>query len=645
MYSIPATETEMAAARMFMDGRPPLSFFYDGRPFPEGFVKEERGYSSSDGRLLCELAPHAYEQSSAVEWTPRFRCISGERSGKVQDIKALDYVFPCAKKATLYYVNGPDGKIDDFNLHTREITSQPFVMESNGSKSFLPFFNLDTGNGGVILGLGFTADWVAVFEKVQNGIHVTVSMPETDFFLYNGEAVRHIRVLTIFWQGERSRSFNLLRNHLVRHCIPCDENGEPFPPMCCISWGGMKTANHLKYIRFLQENHMRYDCYWIDAGWYGPDHETDEFQNIDVEDWAYHQGDWTVNRCVHPEGLQPVSAAAHAAGMKLLLWFSTYCCNEGIGWQKEHPEWGEGTPMPDGIGRNPQPTVIHTINMNHPEARRYIIETVCTALKENGVDYYREDTLPVYGGADEDGRTGVGEMKAVQQMYDFWDELLARFPGMLIDNCGGGGTHIDLETLQRSYVLWRSDYNCRPDADPIGAQTGNYGLGHFVPLVGCTPPSNPGSTYAFHSGLYGGMNFGLFHPVGPENEAEKHTWFAPDYPLEWHKRMLDEYQMVKPYLSGCFYPLTPCTTKSQDVLAYQFDRPDRNSGVLFAFFRQECGETQIKISPVLAPGVYRFTNPDTGDSFQKRADDPFWLLLKAERKPSSILLHYQKETD
>lgn len=78
--------------------------------------------------------------------------------------------------------------------------------------------------------------------------------------------------------------------------------------------------------------------------------------------------------------------------MKLLLWFSTYCCNEGIGWQKEHPEWGDGMPMPDGIGRNPQPTVIHTINMNHPEARRYIIETVCTALKENGVDYYREDT-------------------------------------------------------------------------------------------------------------------------------------------------------------------------------------------------------------------------------------------------------------
>ena len=26
---------------------------------------------------------------------------------------------------------------------------------------------------------------------------------------------------------------------------------------------------------------------------------------------------------------------------------------------------------------------------------------------------------------------------------------------------------------------------------------------------------------------------GLFHPVGPENEAEKHTWFAPDYPLEF----------------------------------------------------------------------------------------------------------------
>lgn len=82
------------------------------------------------------------------------------------------------------------------------------------------------------------------------------------------------------------------------------------------------------------------------------------------------------------------------------------------------------------------------------------------------------------------------------------------------------------------------------------------------------------------------------------------------------------------------------------MLAYQFDRPDQEQRCAFRLFpAQDCGEDQVKISPVLAPGVYRFTNPDTGDSFQKRADDPFWLLLKAERKPSSILLHYQKETD
>ena len=53
------------------------------------------------------------------------------------------------------------------------------------------------------------------------------------------------------------------------------------------------------------------------------------------------------------------------------------------------------------------------INFNNFEARRYLIDTVCEAIRSNGVDCYREDTLPVYGGPDEEGRIGINEMKAV----------------------------------------------------------------------------------------------------------------------------------------------------------------------------------------------------------------------------------------
>ena len=67
---------------------------------------------------------------------------------------------------------------------------------------------------------------------------------------------------------------------------------------------------------------------------------------------------------------------------------------------------------------------------------------------------------------DEDGRRGIVEIKYINNLYYFWDSLLARFPHLLIDNCAGGGNRIDIEMLSRSVSLWRSDYYVRWDACP-----------------------------------------------------------------------------------------------------------------------------------------------------------------------------------
>ena len=466
-------------------------------------------------------------------------------------------------------------------------------------------------------------------------------MGKTDFHLYPGETVRNIRVLTLFWQGDIARSFNLLRNHLVLHYIPKDDNGEPYPPICCNAWGSMKTHNHLKYIKFVKDNGLKFDCYWMDAGWHAPDHETEEFQNLTQEDWYYNQGDWRPNRVVHPDGLKPIADAAKEADMGLLLWFGAYICNHGIGWHAEHPEWAaDNNTRPHGIGANrTRMTISHTINMDIPGARKWLIDRIGGTLAESGATAYREDCSPPLI-PDTEGRIGVGAMKSVTYLYEFWDALRLRVPGLLIDNCGGGGSRIDLETLSRAYVLWRSDYNCHPDADPIGAQIANYGLGHFVPLIGGAPPSCPGSTYHFRSGVYGGMGFGLFHPVGVD-EPEKHTWFADDYPLRWHKQMLEHYQLIKPYLSGSFYALTPCTVDRNDVMAYQFDRPDLESGVIVAFFRPECKQKMLDVSPVWENGSYFVKNIDSGESFILTSGVA--LSLGVSAFPQSVLIHYRKE--
>ena len=63
-------------------------------------------------------------------------------------------------------------------------------------------------------------------------------------------------------------------------------------------------------------------------------------------------------------------------------------------------------------------------------------------------------------------------------LYDMWDTLRARHPGLLIDDCSSGGRRIDGETLARSVPLWRSDN----PGDSIQQQVQSMGLSAFAPL-------------------------------------------------------------------------------------------------------------------------------------------------------------------
>ena len=95
----------------------------------------------------------------------------------------------------------------------------------------------------------------------------------------------------------------------------------------------------LRLIETLKQRRTKFDCYWIDAGWYGAAHETEEYQSLKTEDWFFHVGDWRPNAMVHPNGLKPISDAAHAAGMKFLLWFEVERAIESSPWVQAHPDW------------------------------------------------------------------------------------------------------------------------------------------------------------------------------------------------------------------------------------------------------------------------------------------------------------------
>jgi alpha-galactosidase len=626
---------------------PPCSMRVDGRPLAELIGSWKRTHSAAtdaDGvrrdtltltdpasGLECRLEFLRRPGSPAVEWVTVLTNRGSQRSPLLENLRSLDLslVNPPQTPAHLVYSQGTRAKIDDFALHRREINfSNPIELESTGSRGHLPFMTLDLGERGITAALGWVGHWCAKATRTREGVNsFEMGLLKARLRLEPGEEIRLPRVLLLFWEKDWRRGGNLLRRHLVTHDLPRSDDGQVIPPpICCATWGGMKTKNHLSLIRTIQEQRLDFDVYWMDAGWYGPDHETEEFQSIQTEDWAYHRGNYRVNRMVHPDGLSPITGAVHRAGMKALLWFSPYSAMSDLPIVAAHPDWIIARwDSSKGIGHHRKPATVCHLDIGNPECRAFLLERMSALLTEHGVDWFRDDSsLPLpRGDAEPADRQGLAEIRVVHGFYAFWDELRRRHPGLMIDNCGGGATRIDLETIVRSQVLWRSDYN--PDAAamigatvstddyPIGLQVGTHGLSHWAPHIGGGGPVRPGDTYSFRSSWCGGVPFCLFRGYGFD---EAPTAPAADYPFDWHRRMIADYRRVRKYYLGDFYPLTDCSVSDKEWFACQLHREDLDEGVVVALRRSQSpfAVADFRLSGLDPDGRYAVEDLDGGPS-------------------------------
>ncbi len=668
---MPSTHAEITRRDTWMAevlaGRPPCSLRVDGSPLSERLATWQRSHraaTEADGTrrdtltladpasgLECRLEFRRWPGSPAVEWETVLTQRGSQPSPILEDLRSLDLTLPSPPQTPVHLVSslGTRGLIDDFALQRQELTywQNPTVLDSWGSRGHLPFMTLDLGDHGITAALGWIGHWNAKAGRSKDGpASLDLGLATAHLRLQPGEEIRLPRVLLLFWQQDWRRGGNLLRRHLVEHHLPRTADGQVVEaPICCSTWGGMKTANHLALIRLMQKEKLGFDLYWMDAGWYGPEHETEEFQNFHTEDWAYHVGIWRVNRRVHPDGLAPIVAAAGQAGMQVLLWFSPYTAHQDAEIVRQHPEWVTKRWGDKGIGLNPTPARMCSLDLSRDEVRAYLVDQISDLITEHRVQWLRDDGgLPMPPPErDPPERQGMGEIRCVRNFYAFWDELQRRHPGLMIDNCGGGGTRIDLETIGRSLVLHRTDYNCHPQADAIGMQVGTHGLSHWVPLIGGGAPARPGDTYNFRSAWCGGIPFGLFHPCG---FGEAPITPAADHPISWHRRMIDDYRAVRKYLIGDFFALAGGSISDREWSANQFHRADLDAGVVVALRRPNSPFTtaDFRLSGLDPHARYEVRDLDGGPVEQTSGAalmDP-GLRVAIDRLPGSAVRIYHR---
>ena len=639
---------------------PPFSFILDEKPSEE-FLRSWRWsrtapastdknvvlrtFTYTDPRsgleVVCDVK--GYPEFRAVEWVLHFHNTSAKNSGQLTRVKVADFdmVCPAAGALKIHYAEGNKISKADYAPRTAEFrTEQPLHIEPHGGRSSeeaFPFFNLESeaSQQGVMVAVGWTGTWFADLEKRDpSRLTLAAGMLNTDLYLYPGEQIRTPSVALMFWSGDRMNGHNRFRRLVLAHHSR-KVDGSPFYPLCsafnyrdpqpCGEYSCLTADWAIAMVRRYSMFELTPDVFWLDAGWHTG---AGDFRH--GKSWANTTGNWTVDRERFPEGLKPVSDAVHEAGAKFMVWFEPERVVKGTQWATEHKEWMLDTEWPEGS----EQSTWYLFDLGNDEACDWLCKYYGDLIEENGIDYYRQDfnMLPAgyWRDADEPGRSGIKEIRHIENLYKFWDYLLERFPGLLIDNCASGGKRLDWESIGRSAPLWRSDYYHYDDPD--GYQCHTYGLNFFLPIhgTGILLPDQ----YSFRSSL---------------SSALQCNWKVtePGVSVLDMQQRIREYRDIREYYYEDYYPLsgTGDLTGSDVWLAYQMHRPSDDSGIVVAFRRQNAPDAEytVRLGGLTPDASYTLVDCDTqAETVRSGRELTEGLTLRLDNPKSSLLIKYRK---
>lgn len=650
-------------------GELPFSFVYDTKKSEElladfiekttcspkkGTMQTKLKYQVDD-QLLLEVEILRYEDFPVAEWVLYFENTGAENTKFIEDVKAMNLKisYPPFKKAgtvqygahdnILTYSGGSDCKIDDFiplqevlhhiankkHMHFGSMNGRP----TSGSHGCMPYFNLKTKDCGAVLALGWGGQWeMDLYTRRQPGkddkcFTFEGGMPDTHIRLRPGERIRTPRALLMPWTGQQEESQNLFRRFMRAYHSPHVNGAAVQFPISVNDWGLNEKAQ-LEHLDMIKESGLPIDTYWIDAGWYGP--EGTRCDLLTCDDWSDNVGYWGHDVSRYPNGLKPVSDRAHELGMKFLLWFEHERAMYGTPITLEHPEFFLGE-------RKEGESLIY--NLGNPKAWEWMYEMLSGKIEEYGIDILRidhnEDTLDAWNSGDEEDQRGMTQIRCVEGLYKLWDRLRERYPHLIIDNCASGGRRLELESVSRSIALFRSDYFCYADSDPIGFQAQTCGLGKWVPVS--TGGGRFEDQYSFRSTLNQGMSIDIKLVEQALEEPEL---------LDTYKKYFDELMLVKDLYDKDMYLLTGVTVSPKDWLAYELYSPEDGKGAVLSFRRDLCpfDSATYQLKGLQEEAEYEVINVDTKEKICKRGDEITreGITVKiAETKGSSLIL-FQK---
>ncbi len=576
----------------------PFTFKVDGEEFnPDEwervpFLHETFDYEgkivlrNNEKGLEVTVETTLFKENATCQWTVYIKNTGNENSGVISDFYALDSSFSTGD-AEVYYSMGSDTAASDFSLIRKNLTSVARKFSGNEGKpteKYLPYFNINGENGGMILGIGWTGQWAASLSEEYGSTDISVRQEHLEAYLLPGEEIRSPLVSISFYESSNPlKGFNLFRKWITDCVYPENVTQNVYTVMEVAGPMSERTSDEIIEILDGIDNSVyeNTDAFWMDAGWY-------EYN----EGWYDGVGNWTVDKSRYDNGISELSGYAKEKGLGHVLWYEPERVYPGTKFHNigsEHEEWliyGDG----DNI----------MWNLANEEALSYYCEYLLNSMKENGVTVYRQDfnfaPLEYWQNADKDfydGRTGICENHYVTNLYRFLDYLTENIDGLIVDNCASGGKRLDLEMTFRSIPFWRSDYNCSFHYNLFEAtQSQTYGLSFWLPISG--------------SALY------------MQNEYSSRSAAMPLMLMDFFSNTHPEfgfYKEQRELMAGRYYPLDFGSFDKNKMHAMQYSADDGLSGTAFIYKRAEVNDKDYNVKlnglvPSQTYNVYDIDNPE-----------------------------------
>lgn len=563
-------------------------------------------YTDPETKLEVKADVKYYKDSGGIDWTLYFTNKGDKNTKVITNLKSLKteittgltsitqdltnktglmFAAPQENKknelkdVTVYKTTGSNGCVafrwDEFKITPEYLQKdKPIELRHTGLSSaggdLAPYWTLAWSDGGIVTGLGWTGNWCADFSREGKNIKMSagIQSEKLNTYLKPGETIRSPRIMIAIYSGNNIQAgFNAWRKTMINHITPKKDDKPAFIPIAYSTSGREMTSTTEDIDRAYIESFigMGYEVSWFDA-WY---HRN-----------AFPAGMGNYKLPVseipdpvrYPHGMTPLTKLIKANKMDVMVWFAPECVMPDTFIAKEHPEYV----MFDGSGKSGSFALVN------PEAREYMTNILDTAIKEWQISIFRTDSgtdescLNNYVNEKAPDRVGIAENRSVTALYAFWDELVKRNPGLLIDNCCGGGTRLDLELMSRSISLWRSDSNVWVQYDELKSARLNQlitsNLNNYIPWT--TGGSHGPNPYFVRSGYNTGLSF-----VGDTRPAS--------FDKKEMMKAIAECKRLRKYALGNFYSLFNADSTATSWCAWQYHRPTEGDGYFVAFRREE----------------------------------------------------------